>query len=76
METDVQTLQRWIGESRSIVFFGGAEVSTAWRELARKSQYLKKNSSPRLNTMDEATAIRDPRSLPRALHRSTSIPWV
>ena len=49
---------------------------TAWRDPARKSQYLKKNSSPRLNTMDEATAIRAPRSLPRALHRSTSIPWV
>lgn len=28
METDVQTLQRWIDESRSIVFFGGAGVST------------------------------------------------
>ena len=28
METDEQTLQRWIDESRSIVFFGGAGVST------------------------------------------------
>ena len=28
METDVQTLQRWIDESRFIVFFGGAGVST------------------------------------------------
>ena len=28
MEADVQTLQRWIDESRAIVFFGGAGVST------------------------------------------------
>ena len=42
---------------------------------AMKFQYLKKPSNARLNTTDEATAMRAPRSFPLALQRVTMRPW-
>ena len=55
----------------------GMKVSPmASSDPAMKSQYLKKNRRARLQTTDEATASRAPRSLPFRLLASTSMPWV
>ena len=55
----------------------GIKSRPMWDRLtARKSQYLKKNSSARLKITDEATAALAPRMLPFRLLRVTSMPRV
>ena len=60
----------------SLSMMGRKPTPIAARLPAIKFQYLKKPSSSRLNTTDEATAARAPLSFPLALHQVTSRPWV
>ena len=48
----------------------------AWKDVARKSQYLKNSRSNRLKNMEEATASLAYLICPFPLKCSTSIPWV